>query len=284
MLTGDNRRTGEAIAAALGIEARAELLPDGKVAEIRRLAADHRVMMVGDGINDAPALAAAQIGVAMGSGTDVALETADAALMRSRVTDAARLIRLARATMDNIRANIAIALGLKAVFLVTSLTGYTGLWLAILADTGATVLVTLNALRLLAFNPSGRADGRCALAAPASLMKVEAGGQGWRALRDSNPCFPPVKGRRPRPLDEGRGHVGAGGRDASGGIVPCWQRRKRGRRPQDGKIHRGEEAGQRATSRMRASARSPPPQRSTVSVAARWTNSPRAPSKACPSG
>jgi Cd2+/Zn2+-exporting ATPase len=156
MLTGDNRRTGEAIAAKLGMEARAELMPDDKVAEIKRLAAAGRVMMIGDGINDAPALAAAQIGVAMGSGTDVALETADAALMRSRVTDAPRLIRLARATMGNIRTNIAIALGLKAVFLVTSVIGYTGLWVAILADTGATVLVTLNALRLLAFNPDAR--------------------------------------------------------------------------------------------------------------------------------
>jgi Cd2+/Zn2+-exporting ATPase len=89
----------------------------------------------------------------MGSGTDVALETADGALLRSRVTDVPRMIRLARATMANIRQNIAVALGLKAVFLVTSVLGYTGLWVAILADTGATVLVTLNALRLLAFNP-----------------------------------------------------------------------------------------------------------------------------------
>lgn len=159
MLTGDNRRTGEAIAATLGMEARAELMPDEKVVEIKRIAATGRVMMIGDGINDAPALAAAHVGVAMGTGTDVALETADAALMRSRVTDAPRLIRLARATMGNIRANIIIALGLKAVFLATSILGYTGLWLAILADTGATVLVTLNALRLLSFNPDVRTKG-----------------------------------------------------------------------------------------------------------------------------
>jgi Cd2+/Zn2+-exporting ATPase len=89
----------------------------------------------------------------MGSGTDVALETADAAILRNRVTDVAGKIRLARATMMNIRQNVAIALGLKGVFLVTTILGITGLWIAILADTGATVLVTLNALRLLLFRP-----------------------------------------------------------------------------------------------------------------------------------
>ncbi len=84
----------------------------------------------------------------------MALETADAAILRSRVTDVAGKVRLARATMTNIRQNIAIALGLKAVFLVTTLLGITGLWIAILADTGATVLVTMNALRLLFFRPT----------------------------------------------------------------------------------------------------------------------------------
>jgi Cd2+/Zn2+-exporting ATPase len=152
MLTGDNARTGAAIAGSLGMDHKAELMPDDKVAAIRELSAQAPVMMVGDGINDAPALAAAGIGVAMGSGTDVALETADGAVLKSRVRDIAAMIRLARATMANIRVNIALALGLKAVFLVTSVLGYTGLWVAIMADTGATVLVTANALRLLRFD------------------------------------------------------------------------------------------------------------------------------------
>ncbi|MBC24674.1 MAG: heavy metal translocating P-type ATPase [Phycisphaerae bacterium] len=158
MLTGDNPRTAQAIAEGLGIEHRSELMPEDKVTAIRDLTTNARVMMIGDGINDAPALAAAHVGVAMGSGTDVALETADAAILRDRVTDVAGQIRLARATMSNIRQNIAIALGLKAVFLVTTVLGITGLWIAILADTGATVLVTMNALRLLFFRPSGRGD------------------------------------------------------------------------------------------------------------------------------
>jgi ATPase, P-type (transporting), HAD superfamily, subfamily IC len=156
MLTGDNGRTAGAISGQLGIEHRAELMPEDKVAAIREMVASGRVLMVGDGINDAPALASAHVGVAMGSGTDVALETADAAILRNRVTDIAAKLRLARATMANIRQNVAIALGLKGVFLVTTVLGITGLWIAVLADTGATVLVTLNALRLLAFNPEHR--------------------------------------------------------------------------------------------------------------------------------
>ena len=153
MLTGDNPRTAAAIAGGLGLDFRAEMMPEEKLVAIREMGANGGVMMIGDGINDAPALKQAGVGVAMGSGTDVALETADAAILRDRVTDVPALIRLARAAMANIRQNVAIALGLKAVFLVTSILGITGLWIAILADTGATVLVTLNALRLLSFNP-----------------------------------------------------------------------------------------------------------------------------------
>ncbi|MDH7800142.1 MULTISPECIES: heavy metal translocating P-type ATPase [unclassified Rhizobium] len=151
MLSGDNARTAKAIGNKLGLEARGELLPQNKVEEIRKLAQKKTVVMVGDGINDAPALAAASVGVAIGSGTDVAMEAADAALMRNNVGDAARLIGLSRATMANIRQNVTIALGLKAVFLVTTVTGLSGLWLAVFADTGATVLVTANAMRLLGY-------------------------------------------------------------------------------------------------------------------------------------
>ncbi|MGV8838973.1 MAG: heavy metal translocating P-type ATPase [Bauldia sp.] len=150
MLTGDNRRVGDAIGKQLGIEVRAELMPADKQLIVRELQANGGVVAkVGDGINDAPALAAADIGIAMGGGTDVALETADAALLHGRIRDITRIIDLSKRTMANIRQNIALALGLKAVFLVTTIVGITGLWPAILADTGATVLVTLNALRLL---------------------------------------------------------------------------------------------------------------------------------------
>jgi len=151
MLTGDNKRTGSALAAQLGIEVKAELMPQDKLDEIERLKARGNIAMVGDGINDAPALARADVGIAMGGGTDVALETADAALLHERVGDVASLVKLSRTTMANIHQNITIALGLKAVFLVTTLLGITTLWMAILADTGATVLVTLNALRLLGY-------------------------------------------------------------------------------------------------------------------------------------
>ncbi|WP_342359293.1 heavy metal translocating P-type ATPase [Terrarubrum flagellatum] len=158
MLTGDNAQTGAAIGRALGISAKAEMLPADKADAIKALAASKRVAMIGDGINDAPALASAHVGVAMGSGTGVALETADAALLKNRVADVPALIKLSRATMANIRENITIALALKALFVVTTITGTTGLWMAVIADTGGTVLVTLNALRLLGWFRSQKSE------------------------------------------------------------------------------------------------------------------------------
>ncbi|MGL5128049.1 MAG: zinc/cadmium/mercury/lead-transporting ATPase [Aeromonas popoffii] len=149
MLTGDNPRAAEAIANELGMGWRASLLPEDKVEEIAKLATSQKVAMIGDGINDAPAMKRANIGIAMGGGTDVALETADAALTHNQLGGIAAMIRLSRAALTNIHQNIALALGLKAIFLVTSLLGLTGLWIAVLADTGATALVTANALRLL---------------------------------------------------------------------------------------------------------------------------------------
>ncbi|UTV98208.1 zinc/cadmium/mercury/lead-transporting ATPase [Marinomonas rhizomae] len=154
MLTGDNARAAAAIAAELNIDYRASLLPEDKVTAVTELNQQQATAMVGDGINDAPAMKASTIGIAMGSGADVALETADAALTHNRLQGLAEMIRLSRATNANIRQNITIALGLKAVFLVTTLLGLTGLWLAVLADSGATALVTANALRLLRENAS----------------------------------------------------------------------------------------------------------------------------------
>jgi Cd2+/Zn2+-exporting ATPase len=152
MLSGDNQRTADAIAHEVGIDmAKGDLLPEDKVAAVRTLRTKHGVVgMVGDGVNDAPAMATANLGIAMGvAGTDAAIETADIALMRDDLGMIAEAVRVGKRTLGIIRFNIAFALGLKALFLVLAVFGITSLWLAIMADTGATLLVVANALRLL---------------------------------------------------------------------------------------------------------------------------------------
>ena len=152
MLTGDSRATAEAIAAELGIDAfQAELLPEDKVAAIDALRRRFgSVAMVGDGVNDAPALASADVGIAMGAaGSDVALETADVALMADELLKIPYAFRLSRATLRNIRMNLVISLVMKAAFVVAAVAGVATLWMAVLADTGASIVVVANALRLL---------------------------------------------------------------------------------------------------------------------------------------
>lgn len=152
MLSGDNQRTVDAIARGVGIDtARGDLLPEDKVAAVKSLREKHGfVGMVGDGVNDAPAMASASVGIAMGAaGTDAAIETADIALMQDNLAMIAEAVRVGRRTLGIIRFNITFALALKALFLGLAVFGITSLWLAILADTGATLLVVANALRLL---------------------------------------------------------------------------------------------------------------------------------------
>ncbi len=152
ILTGDSEATAKAVAHELGVDAyRAELMPEDKVAAIHDLRARYgAVAMVGDGVNDAPALALADIGIAMGAaGSDAALETADVALMSDDLLKIPFALRLSRTTLRNIKANLALSLVLKAAFVIAAVAGVATLWMAVLADTGASVLVVANALRLL---------------------------------------------------------------------------------------------------------------------------------------
>jgi Cd2+/Zn2+-exporting ATPase len=152
MLTGDHESTARAIASEVGVdEVCVDLMPEEKVAAVESLRSRFgAVAMVGDGINDAPALAAADVGIAMGlAGSGAALETADIALMADDLSKIPYALRLSRATLRNIKANLGIALALKAAFVVASIAGVATLWMAVLADTGATVIVIANALTLL---------------------------------------------------------------------------------------------------------------------------------------
>jgi Zn2+/Cd2+-exporting ATPase len=152
MLTGDNRATAEAIAREVGVdEVHAELLPEDKVTKLEEIIARYgAVAMVGDGVNDAPALARADLGIAMGAiGSAAAIETADIALMTDDIFKLPWLVRHSRRTLAIIRQNVTFALAIKAVFVGLTLVGWASLWAAIAADTGASLLVVLNGLRLL---------------------------------------------------------------------------------------------------------------------------------------
>jgi Cd2+/Zn2+-exporting ATPase len=151
MLTGDNAHTARRIAGEVGVDQfQSDLLPEGKLAAVARLEQDGTVGMVGDGINDTPALARASIGFAMGAaGTDTAIETADVALMDDDLRKIPRFIRLSRATHAILVQNITLALGIKAVFFALTFTGHGTMWMAVLADVGAGLLVVANGLRVM---------------------------------------------------------------------------------------------------------------------------------------
>jgi Zn2+/Cd2+-exporting ATPase len=152
LLTGDHEPAARTLASAVGVdEVRSGLLPQDKVAAVRALRNRHGVTaMIGDGVNDAPALAAADVGIAMGAaGSDAALETADVALMADELLKIPYALRLSRATLGNIRMNIAFSIVLKAAFLVMAVLGVATLWMAVVADMGASLIVIANALRLL---------------------------------------------------------------------------------------------------------------------------------------
>ena len=154
MLTGDNAFNARAVGDRVGVdEVHAELLPADKVSAVGALRGAGRIAMVGDGINDAPALAAADVGIVMGAmGSDAAIETADIALMTDDLSKIPYALRLSRATMRNVHVNVAIALGLKLAFVAAAAAGVATLWMAVLADTGASVIVLANALRLRRFS------------------------------------------------------------------------------------------------------------------------------------
>jgi Cd2+/Zn2+-exporting ATPase len=152
MLTGDNARVAQAIAQQVGLtNVRADLMPEDKVTTIRALNEQHGyTAMVGDGVNDAPALANATVGIAMGgAGTDVALETADVALMGDDLSKLPFAVGLGRATRVIIVQNLYISLGVIALLILASLTGWAGIGVAIIFHEGSTIVVVLNALRLL---------------------------------------------------------------------------------------------------------------------------------------
>lgn len=150
MLTGDHQKTAEKVARKVGVtEYYANLLPEDKVEKVKELALKGKVAMIGDGINDAPALATADLGIAMGKGTDSAIETADIVLMQDHLGKLPSAIRTAKKVNRIIKLNISLALGLKLLALLLTIPGLLTLWIAILSDMGATILVTLISLTIL---------------------------------------------------------------------------------------------------------------------------------------
>jgi Cd2+/Zn2+-exporting ATPase len=150
MLTGDHQKTAEKVASAVGVsEFYGNLLPEDKVKRIKELSAKHTVAMIGDGINDAPALASAQLGIAMGKGTDSAIETADIVLMQDHLGKLPEAVSIAKKVNRVIRFNIIVSLGLKVIALLLTIPGWLTLWIAILSDMGATIFVTLVSLTIL---------------------------------------------------------------------------------------------------------------------------------------
>ena len=158
MLTGDSEAPARRVADSLGMDYRASLLPDQKVEAVGELVARNGATgMVGDGINDAPALASSSVGFAMGAaGTDIALETADIALMQDDLRKLAAAVRLSRSAERIIKQNIFASILIKGVFVLLAPFGLVTLWLAVLADMGTSIAVTLNGLRL--FGPGNRAE------------------------------------------------------------------------------------------------------------------------------
>jgi Cd2+/Zn2+-exporting ATPase len=150
MLTGDNRAAAQRVADEVGVtDVLAELLPEDKVTAVTRLQAQFGpVAMVGDSINDTPALAAADVGIAIGS-TAQAMETADITLLGGSLKPLPALLQLSRVMMRTIYANVALSLGIKFVFLILVLLGTGTMWMAVFADVGTSILVTLNGMRLL---------------------------------------------------------------------------------------------------------------------------------------
>jgi Cd2+/Zn2+-exporting ATPase len=149
ILTGDHQNSANAVAQSLNVTTFAQLLPEQKLKYIREFSKAGKVAMVGDGINDAPALAAADVGIAMGGGTDIAIDSAQIVIANENIQTIAQAISIAKKTYFTLTQNIIIAVALKLLFLILVFMGSTTLWLAILADTGATLIVTLNSMKLL---------------------------------------------------------------------------------------------------------------------------------------